>query len=64
LFNHLVDELKKGTVDQIDLQTYFNFDSALTTTSKYEGFASEVIFKEAIAAEGGIEEFSIEYRIK
>ena len=64
LFNHLVDELKKGTVDQIDLQTHFNFDSALTTTSKYEGFASEVIFKEAIAAEGGIEEFSIEYRIK
>jgi hypothetical protein len=64
LFNHLVDELKKGTVDQIDLQTYFKFDSALTTTSKYEGFASEVIFTEAITAEGGIEEFSIEYRIK
>lgn len=64
LFNHLVDELKKGTVDQIDLQTHFNFDSALTTTSKYEGFASDVILKDPIAAEGEIEEFSIEYRIK
>lgn len=64
LFNQLVEAVKRGEVESIQIRTILKMDSAFTTTSPYEGFASDVIFKDALDAKGEIDDFSIEYRIK
>lgn len=63
-FNQLIEAVKKGEVESIQMRTVLKMDSAFTTTSRYEGFSSDVIFKDALDAEGEIDDFTIEYRIK
>lgn len=63
-FNQLIDAVKKGEVECIQMRAILKMDSAFTTTSWHEGFASDVLFKDELHAEGEIDDFSIEYRIK
>ena len=63
-FIQLIEAVKKGDVESIQMRTILRIDSAYTTTSWHEGFGSDVIFKDAVDAEGEIDDFSIEYRIR
>lgn len=64
IFNQLIEAVKNGEVKSLQMRSMLMMDFAYTTTSRFEGFGSDVIFKDALDAKGAIEDFSIEYRIK
>jgi len=63
IFDNISIAIKQGQVNHVSINLNIWIDSIFTSTSKYDGHATDIIFNSVNNGDGKIENFAIEYLI-